>query len=306
MAEAVAFEVVATGLRFPEGPVALPDGSVVVVEIAAGRVTRIAPDRRKDVVAEPGGGPNGLAVGPDGKLYLCNNGGFGWVETGGLLLPHETAPDYAGGAIQRIDLASGAVETLYTRAGDVALRGPNDLVFDAHGGFWFTDFGKMGPRQEDRTGIFYAKADGSSCREVVFPMRSPNGVGLSPDGRTLYVAETFTGTLHSFAVTGPGELDLAEGGLFGASFLFRPEGASYFDSLAVEAGGNVCVATLGRGGITVVSPGGQPVDFVATGDGVTTNIAFGGADMRDAWVTLSSTGKLVKTRWARPGLRLAH
>src|SRR4051794_25579264 len=77
----------AAGLRFPEGPVAMPDGSVILVEIAAGRVTRVKPDGTKETVAEPGGGPNGLAVGPDGKLYCCNNGGFGWVDTGALLIP---------------------------------------------------------------------------------------------------------------------------------------------------------------------------------------------------------------------------
>lgn len=300
------FTCVASGLRFPEGPVVLADGSVCVVEIAAGRVTRIAPDGGKDVIAEPGGGPNGLAIGPDGKLYLCNNGGFGWREQDGLLLPFETADDYAGGAIQRIDLATGAVETLYTHAGDVPLRGPNDLVFDAEGGFWFADFGKMRPREEDRTGIFYAKADGSLIEEVIFPMRSPNGVGLSPDGRVLYVAETFTGTLHAFPLIAPGRIAPQGAGLFADSFLYRPAGPSYFDSLAVEAGGNVCVGTLGRGGITVISPAGEEVAFVATDDGVTTNIAFGGDDMRTAYITLSSTGRLVSTRWPRPGLRLAY
>src|SRR3546814_21083857 len=75
---------IATSLRFPEGPVAMPDGSVIVVEIAAGRITRVRPDGTKETVAEPGGGPNGLAIGPDGKRYCCNNGGFGWVEADGL------------------------------------------------------------------------------------------------------------------------------------------------------------------------------------------------------------------------------
>ena len=74
-------EIVAEGLRFPEGPVAMPDGSVIVVEIAAGRITRVAPDGSTTTLAETGGGPNGLAIGPGGKLYCCNNGGFNYVET---------------------------------------------------------------------------------------------------------------------------------------------------------------------------------------------------------------------------------
>src|SRR5882757_9902314 len=141
------FTTIATGLRFPEGPVAMPDGSVILVEIALGRITRVKMDGSKETVAEPGGGPNGLAIGPDGKLYCCNNGGFGWHEANGFLAPHGTPADYSGGRIERIDIATGAVETLY-RDGDFGcvLRGPNDIVFDAHGGFWFTDHGKTGPR----------------------------------------------------------------------------------------------------------------------------------------------------------------
>ena len=85
--------IIAEGLRFPEGPVAMPDGSVILTEIAAGRITRISPDGAKTTVATPGGGPNGLAIGPDGKLYCCNTGGFDWAETGGCLTPHGIASD---------------------------------------------------------------------------------------------------------------------------------------------------------------------------------------------------------------------
>jgi gluconolactonase len=238
-------------------------------------------------------------------LYLCNNGGFDWIEDGATLMPFETAPDYAGGSIQRIDPASGKVETLFTHAGDVQLRGPNDIVFDADGGFWFTDFGKIRRRSEDLAGVFYAKADGSFIAEVIQPMRSANGIGLSPDGRTLYVAETFTCTLHAFAVMAPGRI--ADGGSvsFPGRFLHRPAGSKFFDSLAVEAGGNICIGTLGTGGISVVSPEGDPIDFVATDDPVTTNIAFGGDDLQTAYITCSSSGRLLSTRWARPGLKLA-
>ncbi|MES2444144.1 MAG: SMP-30/gluconolactonase/LRE family protein [Pseudomonadota bacterium] len=293
------WEIVAEGLRFPEGPVAMADGSVLLVEIEAGRVTRVSPDGNVAIVAHLGGGPNGLAIGPDGWLYVCNNGGFGWVDDGGFLRPHGTAADYAGGRIERVDLATGVVETLY-RSGDFGceLRGPNDLVFDAHGGFYFTDHGKTGERSRDLTGIFYAKADGSFLAEVIHPMENPNGIGLSPDGRTLYVAETYTCRLWGFPVEAPGVL--------GAGVpLHRPAGYKFFDSLGVEASGNVCVATIGECGISVISPGGEAVEFVATPDIFTTNIAWGGTDMRTAWVTLSGTGKLAKRRWPRAGLKLA-
>jgi len=199
---------IASGLKFPEGPIAMPDGSVILVEIAAGRITRVKPDGSTETVAEPGGGPNGLAMGPDGKLYCCNNGGFHYIERNGLLIPHGQPKDYSGGRIERIDLTTGAVEMLY-KDGDFGcvLRGPNDIVFDTHGGFWFTDHGKNRPRERDITGIFYAKADGSHLEEVIFPSENPNGIGLSPDGATLYAAETYTCRLMAFRITEPGKVD---------------------------------------------------------------------------------------------------
>ncbi len=303
------FELVADGLRFPEGPVVMEDGSVILVEIAAGRITRIAPDGTKSTVAEVGGGPNGLAIGPDGKLYCCNNGGFEYIENDGMLAPHGIAKDYSGGRIERIDIETGEVEVLY-KSGEFGctLRGPNDIVFDEHGGFWFTDHGKVDyeTRCHDVVGIFYAKADGSHLEEVIFPSQNPNGCGLSPDGKTLYAAETYTCRLMAFNVIAPGKVDDAAGPGGPGIPVFRPAGYKFFDSLAMEASGNICVATIGECGITVISPQGEEVEFVATDDIFTTNIAFGGPDMRTAYLCLSGTGRLVKTEWARPGLVLAH
>jgi gluconolactonase len=303
------FELITDGLRFPEGPVVMPDSSVILTEIEAQRITRVLPDGTKQTVAETGGGPNGLAVGPDGKLYCCNNGGFGWNEQGGFLAPHGIAKDYSGGRIERINIETGAVETLY-KSGDFGctLRGPNDIVFDAHDGFWFTDHGKQdyAARCHDIVGIFYAKADGSHLEEVIFPSNNPNGVGLSPDGKVLYAAETYTCRLMKFNITAPGKVapDAGPGGP--GIPLYRPAGYKFFDSLGMEASGNICVATIGECGISVVSPAGELVEFVATDDIFTTNIAFGGDDMCDAYLTLSGSGRLVKTRWARPGWKLEY
>jgi gluconolactonase len=307
--EMAEFELVADGLRFPEGPVVLPDGSVILTEIARGCITRVSPDGRKTVIAETGGGPNGLALGPDGKLYCCNNGGFEYLDNDGFLAPHGIAKNYSGGRIERIDVETGAVEVLY-KSGDFGcvLRGPNDIVFDDHGGFWFTDHGKVDyeKRCHDIVGIFYAKADGSYLEEVIFPSYNPNGIGLSPDGKTLYAAETYTCRLTAFNVIAPGRVapDAGPGGP--GIPLYRPAGYKFFDSLGMEAGGNICVATIGECGISVISPQGELLEFVATDDIFTTNIAFGGGDMMDAWITLSGSGRLVKTRWARAGLKLQY
>ncbi len=294
---------ITSGLGFPEGPIAMPDGSVILVEIRRGTLTRVRPDGTQEIIAETGGGPNGAAIGPDGHVYVCNNGGFVWHDVAGLTLPGQQPDDYSGGSIQRVNIDTGAVETLYSECDGIPLRGPNDIVFDRHGGFWFTDHGKIRDRERDRTGFFYATPDGNSIREVVFPLEAPNGIGLSPEGDRVYVAETPTARVYYWEVTGPGEikphLSPNEGYL-----LAGLGGMQMFDSLAVDAQGNVCVATLVNGGISIISPDGASVQHVAMPDPLTTNICFGGEDMRTAYITLSGTGKLVSTRWETPGLKL--
>jgi gluconolactonase len=273
------FTEITSGLRFPEGPIAMPDGTVILVEMFGPRITRVHPDGTKETVVEIEGGPNGAAIGPDGALYLCNNGGcFTPVDLGELLLPGPFDPGrYIGGRIQRVDLATGVVTDLYTHCDGRPLRAPNDLVFDAHGGFWFTDHGirDSQARTSDLTSVYYAKADGSSISEQVHPVEGPNGIGLSPDGTVVYWAETTQGRVF-----------------------------------AVDGEGNVCVATLINGGITVVSPHDGSVEQIPTGDLLTTNICFGDRDgsgeYRDAYITCSGTGRLLHMRWPHRGLRLNY
>jgi gluconolactonase len=300
--------VLAEGLRFPEGPVAMADGSILLVEIEARRLTRIAADGTKTVVAQHGGGPNGAAIGPDGKAYICNNGGFTWHELPGVgLIPTGQAKDYSGGRIERVDLATGQIETLYTECQGQLLKGPNDIVFDAHGGFYFTDLGKSRPRDMDRGAVYYAKADGSFIKPIAFPSITPNGCGLSPDGKTLYFVETESARLWAMDILEPGVVK-REGwpSVNGARFLGAPGGYQRFDSLAVDEDGNICVATLINGGITVFCPDGRSLRHVAMPDPMTTNICFGGPDMKTAYVTLSGSGRLVAFAWDRPGLRLNY
>ena len=197
--------VLATDLEFPEGPVVLADGSVVLVEIRGRRLTRVWPDGRKQVVAEIPGGPNGAAMGPDGKIYICNNGGFSWIPSRGTLMPGAPEPhEYIGGSIQRVDLASGKVETVFDRCGEHPLKGPNDLVFDRHGGLWFTDLGKRRARDMDVGAFYYIKPGAREIVEGVFGMLPANGIGLSPDENTVYVAETPTARLWAFDLSAPG------------------------------------------------------------------------------------------------------
>lgn len=280
-------EIIAEGLKFPEGPVVMADGSVIVVETFGGCVTRCW-NGRKEVVATPGGGPNGAAIGPDGALYLCNNGGFG---------PGYFAGPENVGRIERIDLATGRCEWIYEACDGRKLSAPNDLMFDVEGNLWFSDFGQLEEHGKKYGGLYCCRADGSAITRIVDRASAYNGVGISPDMRSVYVADTIEARIYAverkieaqkprFVATVPGKVSL--------------------DSFAMSAAGNICVATIGEhGAISTVTPEGA-VSSVAMEDHLTTNIAFGGADMRDAYITWSLRGELVKMRWAEAGMRLVY
>lgn len=295
------FELVASGLGFPEGPVVMADGSVLVVEIQKGIISRHW-NGKSETVATTGGGPNGLAIGPDGALWCCNNGGFNWSSVNGLLIPGNAADDYSGGRIERIDLSTGKVERVLDTASGHKLKGPNDLVFDKSGNLYFTDHGKSYSRHRDYGGLFFLARGASEAKELDFHYSSPNGVGLSPDEQTVYMADTMTGRMWAFDLAAPGEIKPATP-FNGGRVIATMPGLQYFDSLAMTAAGNVCVATILNGGITTITPQGA-FSHTAFPDLLVTNIAFGGADMKDAWLTLSSTGQLIKCRWSEAGLKL--
>ena len=296
-------DVAASGFLLPEGPVALADGSVLVVEVGGGRLSRVAANGSVEVVAHLGGGPNGAAIGPDGAVYVCNNGGgYDCAMVDGRLRIALAPERYVGGSIQRVDLATGVATTLYTDCDGVRLLAPNDIVFDADGGLWFTDHGLSEAHRKTYGGLYYAHVDGDHIRCVRPRLLSPNGIGLSPDGRWLYWADTLTARLWRAEVTGPGRL--ASDGAMPGELVATAPGHIMLDSLAVEADGAVCIGSIARGGITVITPDGA-CDHVPIDDPMVTNICFGGEDGRNVWITAAGTGRLLRGRWPRPGLPLA-
>jgi gluconolactonase len=296
------YETVASGLRFPEGPVVMADGSIIVVEIEKKCITRCWDGGKTEVICTPGGGPNGLAIGPDGALWVCNNGGFLYHEMDGMLIPGNCPEDYAGGRIERVDLSTGKVERVLDTVDGNKLTGPNDLVFDKAGNLYFTDHGKTYSRHRDFGGLYFLAKGATEAKELDFHYSSPNGVGLSPDEQTVYMADTMTGRMWAFDLESPGVIKPASP-LNGGRVVATMPGLQYFDSLGMTAAGNVCVATILNGGITTITPDGQH-SHIAFPDLLVTNIAFGGDDMCDAYITLSGTGNLIKCRWPEPGLKL--
>src|SRR2546425_1074209 len=229
-------------------------------------------------------------------------------ERPGKIFPVAQADDYTTGSIQVVDPESGKFDTLYDSCDGRRLCGPNDLVFDAAGGFWFTDLGKTRERDADRGAVYYANADGSSIREAIFPLERPNGIGLSPDGRTLYVVETPTARCWAFSLSAPGQIESANGPYRGEKgrVVVGLGGDQMFDSLAVHAESHVCVGTLiTRAGSDTWPPGSRVDQFVLP-DMMVTNVCFGGRELRTAFATLSMGGRLVSFEWPRPGLPLRY
>lgn len=227
-----------------------------------------------------GGGPNGNALGPDGYVYTAQGDG--------------------AGAVLRVNLKRKTYRTLYRDNHGEPFGSPNDMVFDEWGDFWFTDF-KSGA-------LFHGRTDGSAVRQVAGDLERANGIALSPDRRTLYVALTTAHRLVAFQIAGRGTLAGALGIPVAAEMpVIDIKGA--FDGIAVEQSGNLVVASWGAG-LTVLSPRGVLIEQVSLPNLRPRNLAFGGRDRRTLYITAifadSNDGQLVSIRWPRPGLKLLY
>jgi gluconolactonase len=311
---------IAEGLDFPAGPLALGDGDVAIAEIGAGRLVRIGRDSTRAVLAEVGGAPAGSAIGPDGAIYLCNNGSPKIVRE--QLPDGRTAyrppepgelPPGIGGQIQRVTL-DGEVSTVHRACEGRDLMAPTGIVFDRQGCFYVSDSGRYdGPVRNPGVSteskhlsvlrmagamvrqaagsIYYASPDGRMIREVLHPLAAPSGLALSPDETTLYVAEAGTGRIWAFQVAAPGQLGKRR--CLGVAPGARPLNFSWCEGIAVDDDANVLTATVVNGGVTTFSSHGQLIEHVSTGDPFTTGLCFGGDDRRTLFVTLGGSGRLI-------------
>lgn len=298
---------VATGLAFPESPIVQSDGSVLVSEMAASRVTRITEGAAEEYAAT-GGGPNGIVAIGD-HLIVCQSGGAAWGTgpwpydypgAAQIRLPVGPAPDPVIPQVQRISrdrtVSTVATTFLALDGRERALIRPSDVCSDGAGGFYMTDGGTINGRTRELTGLLHGTASGR-ITEIAYPLEMPNGVVLSPDGTSLYVAETRTRRVWRFNVARPGVITGASG------FVTVPSGGPLniggADGLCVTSDGCVIVATLGAGGVTVYDPAGILLLQIGTDDPMATNAIVD--EPRDRLLlTLASSGRLVAIQdWSR-------
>lgn len=305
-AETMKYTVVCAGLGAPEGPKYMADGSILICEMALGRLSRVR-NGKIEVIADLGGSPNGVAIGPDGAAYVANDGGLKFIPgPNGAWTPSGTSDHYVGGSIQRVDLKTGAFREVYRNVNGNPLSAPNDLVFDNNGGIWFSDAGATKGRQRDLGGIYYCKADGSGISEIVFPLLTPNGITMSPDKKTLYLAMTAQRQILSFQVEAPGVLKKGPDGKPEQTVFASIGGLSSFDSMTMEADGTLVAASPQQGLIKLFRPDGTMRDEIALGENGLTNVTFGGPDMKTLYITLTRSGRLVSMPWPRVGLKPAN
>jgi len=288
--------VVVTGLSYPEGPRIDANGRLHVVELAAGTVSRVV-DGRREVLAAPGGSPNGAAFDTEGRLWVCNNGGH-WgpnASTGGIAGPGGLVP----AAIQVVH-RDGTWRDVLTEIDGTPLASPNDVALDPRGGMWFTD-----PVWAPRDGAGVAAASASPPGTVCYTdeegqgvrchtgMVFPNGLALTPDWAELLVGETGTGRILAFRIDGPGRLREPR--------VWCDLGATSFpDGMAFDSAGRLVVAGTGSGALFVATEGGH-VDRVPMQDVDVTNLCFGGPDGRSLHVTQAALGRVVVVDWDVPG-----
>jgi gluconolactonase len=288
-------KVFAEDLKFPEGPVFDDLGNLYVVELAAGRVTRFAPDGGRSVLAEMGGSPNGLAFSTDRNLYVCNGGGR-WAAS--ACTDHKEGPGDGQSAVLRLSL-DGHFETIVSEIDGIPLNAPNDICSDRDGNLWFTDPAWLKPDGSvDPGSICFTTPEGHAVRAHT-GLVYPNGIALSPDGETLLVAESGKGRIVAFPILGPGRL--GERQHYG--YLGR---GTVPDGFCLDLTGRVICAGHGTWKLFVFPPGGGELERTITMDDKdVTNLCFGGADNSTLYVTESDQGRIATIEWDQPGLPLA-
>lgn len=259
--------LIAEGFRFPEGPVIDSEGNLIFSDPRDNALYKWDGKQaaKLDLVTEAG---NGLAFDKDGNLFICEG----------------------AGAKVSILMKDGARRVAASHADGLPLAAPNDLVFDDNGNLFFTNPGRSGVPTVVRI------SPGKQPTIVAGDAQYPNGIGISPDGKYLYVNDTMGGSaLWRYPLDEKGNLGE------GSEFVNFGKGAP--DGMAIAASGNIYIAMNLAANITVVSPDGEILNQYPfpRGSG-TTNICFGGPDWKTLYITCGASGKVYQMPAPEPGM----
>ncbi|ONG58033.1 gluconolactonase [Pseudoroseomonas deserti] len=258
---------------FLEGPSFDCEGRLYVTDIPFGRIFRISTAGEWEQVAEYDGWPNGLKIHRDGRIFIT---------------------DYKRG-IMLLDPGSGRVIPFLETARSESFKGVNDLVFGPQGEMYFTDQGQTG--LQDPSGRVYRLDAAGRLDCLIDTVPSPNGIVVAPDASFLLVAVTRANQIWRLPLHADGSVTKA------SIFAHLHGGPSGPDGLALDAEGGLLVAHAGFGTVWRLSARAEPLLRIASCAGwSTTNLAFGGADGRQLFVTESETGSILTATLEVPGL----
>jgi gluconolactonase len=284
---------VATTVAFTEGPTVDRNGNVYFTDIITQRILKLSADGVLSIFRENSNVANGLLIDPQGRLIACEGAAF---ERPGVKL--KGTPK-----VTRTDLATGRVEVLADSFDGKPLVGPNDVTIDGQGRLYFTEL--------NGAAVYRIDGPGKVARILAAPdVRSPNGIQISPDDRTLYLIES------NQAQGGPRLIrryDLQPDGTvrnMRVHYDFSPGRSG--DGMSIDTQGNLYVSagmnqlrgtseTLAtKTGVYVISPDGKLLKMFSIAEDFITNNAFGGSDMKTLYVTAGKT--LYKLRTDIAGL----
>ena len=257
-----------------EGPSFDQDGNLYIVDIAFGLIYKIDPQGIVKLITEYDGEPNGLKIHRDGRIFVADH-------KNGLML---------------LDSKSGNIKPFIERYKTESFKGLNDLVFSKNGSLYFTDQGQSG--LHDPSGKVFCLDTTGKLNCLINNVPSPNGIALNPEENLLYIAATRANCVWRAML-------LPDGSITRVGNFIQLSGGAGPDGLAVDQEGNVYVAHAGLGVVWKFSSRGEPLLRINSCAGhMTTNLAFGGKNNQDLFITESETGSILRVRMDTPGLTL--
>jgi gluconolactonase len=261
---------------FLEGPAFDRDGNLYCVDIPYGRIFRIARNGQFELVCQYDGRPNGIAIHRDGRVFIA---------------------DQLRGIVE-LDPSRGAVEYLVQTGGFEPFRGPNDLTFNRAGDLFFTDQGQSG--LDRPLGCLYRLSADGRLDRLLDNIPSPNGLALSTDEHTLFLAVTRANAIWRVPLDPFGNGAVARVGHY-----LQLSGGTGPDGIAVAEDGSLAVAHIGLGAVWLFDRIGEPIARVCSCAGLqTSNVAFDPADSSVMYITESASGQILRASVPLRGMRL--